>query len=85
VQASAEVFYQAATLMVVGMCFVFAFLGMLIVAIKTLIAPLASRYPDPIPESKLSDANTSQQQPTAVVAAISAAITQYRSMRTKTE
>jgi len=84
VQASAEVFYQAATLMVVGMCFVFSFLGMLIVAIKTLIAPLAKRYPDPIPE-QTNTANSGQQQPTAVVAAISAAITQYRSKRTKTE
>jgi len=85
VQTSAEVFYQAATLMVVGMCFVFAFLGMLIVAIKILIAPLATRYPDPIPEPKTNMANTGQQHPTAVVAAISAAITQYRSKQIKTK
>jgi len=85
VQTSAEVFYQAATLMAVGMCFVFAFLSLLIIAIKTLIAPLATRYPDPIPKQTVNTANAGQQHPTAVVAAISAAVTQYRNKRIKEE
>jgi len=74
VQESTDIFYQAATLMFVGMCFVFVFLGMLILAIKILIAPLASRFPDPIPENN----NNTDQQSTPVVAAITAAISQYR-------
>jgi oxaloacetate decarboxylase gamma subunit len=74
IDASTQVFSQAAILMMVGMGFVFAFLSLLIVAIKFLIAPLATRFPDLEPPNKVNHHKESQ----AVVAAISAAIKQYR-------
>ena len=79
-ETSTELFYQAATLMLVGMGFVYAFLGLLIIVIKTLIAPLAEKFPDPvvaIPPNNHPQVNQGQQSK-PVVAAISAAISQYR-------
>ncbi len=74
IDASAELFSQAAVLLMVGMGFVFAFLSLLILVIKWVISPLASRFPDPIPAND----NDNKQKPAAVIAAISAAISQYR-------
>jgi len=74
---STLLFSQAAVLMMVGMGFVFAFLSLLIVVIKLVISPLAIRFPDPVPAVK----NTSTKPNTessAIVAAISVAIKQYR-------
>ena len=66
--------------MLVGMGFVFAFLSLLIFVIKTLIAPLATRYPDNLPQAKpvKSTSTISADQSGSVVAAISAAVTRYR-------
>jgi len=75
--ASAQVFSQAVVLMVVGMGFVFAFLSLLIVVIKVFIAPLAQRFPDSV-NSIITTHKTPHTEATATVAAITAAISQYR-------
>lgn len=77
---SSQLFSQAATLMLVGMSFVFGFLGILIVAIKTLISPLASRFPDVAPKTVPKKVSTQVpgEQNAPIVAAISAAVSQYR-------
>jgi oxaloacetate decarboxylase gamma subunit len=77
---STSVFYEAATLMLVGMAFVYAFLSLLIVVIKTIIAPLGVRFPDPVvaPKAPQPVAPTHNQNDQSIVAAISAAVTQYR-------
>jgi oxaloacetate decarboxylase (Na+ extruding) subunit gamma len=79
-QDSPSIFYEAATLMLVGMVFVYAFLSILIVVIKTIIAPLGERFPDPIIEPKKtgSASPTQDHNDQSIVAAISAAVTQYR-------
>lgn len=62
------------------MVFVYVFLSLLIVVIKTIITPLGERFPDPVVAPKTtSSANPSQDQNNqSVVAAITAAVTQYR-------
>ena len=77
IEVSTQLYSQAATLMFVGMGFVFAFLGLLIVVIRLFISPLAKKYPDKIPQNSKTTHQTNGEQP-AVVAAITAAITQYR-------
>jgi oxaloacetate decarboxylase (Na+ extruding) subunit gamma len=79
-QESSQLFYQAATLMVVGMGFVYAFLGFLILVIKGLISPLAKYCPDEEKSQKLPESSqaTPLNQSSPVVAAISAAIARYR-------
>ena len=72
--ASAQLFSQAAVLLMVGMGFVFAFLSLLIVVIKVVITPLGMRFPDPEAKNKALETNNDS----SVVAAISAAIKQYR-------
>ncbi len=74
IEAATELFSQAAVLMMVGMGFVFAFLSLLILVIKFLISPLATRFPDPVEPAH----KDSSHQPTAVIAAISVAINKYR-------
>ncbi|MFK8011240.1 MAG: OadG family protein [Marinicellaceae bacterium] len=75
IEISNHLFSQAATLLFVGMGFVFAFLSLLIVVIHFFITPLAKRFPD----SQLkSNKPSTQQENTAVIAAISAAVSQYR-------
>ena len=66
--------------MLVGMSFVFAFLSLLILVIKTLISPLATRYPDNVPQTKpvKTGSSISADQSGSVVAAISAAVSRYR-------
>ena len=78
-------FIEAGTLMLAGMVFVFAFLSLLILFIKTVLAKLAVKFPDPVVPIR-SRAN--KQNNTAkvagggvspgVVAAISSAVTRYR-------
>ena len=80
-ETSSQLFSQAATLMLVGMCFVFAFLGILIVVIKVFIAPLAEKYPDKISTDRPSNKHPSTSQninDQTVLAVISAAINSYR-------
>ena len=74
-------FIEAGTLMIAGMIFVFAFLGLLVVFINSVLVRLAEKYPDPVPaasarprQTKVKDGDISPN----IVAAISAAVTQYR-------
>lgn len=77
IETSTQLFSQAATLMVVGMVFVFGFLGLMILVIKFLITPLAKRYPDIEPEVKRpTQANSTNDS--AIVAAITVAVNKYR-------
>ncbi len=81
IDASAQLFSKAAVLLMVGMAFVFVFLGLLIVIIKILITPLGNRFPDPLPPMKNVNTQINQnanQDEAKIVAAISAAINQYR-------
>ena len=66
--------------MLVGMGFVYTFLSMLIVVIKFLIAPLATKYPDPEPKARpiRMTSSSENESSTAIVAAISVAVSQYR-------
>jgi oxaloacetate decarboxylase (Na+ extruding) subunit gamma len=78
-----QLFVEAAILMLVGMLFVYTFLGILVVVIKTILAPLAVRFPDQASQAyrpanlKVHQAEHSTVSP-QVVAAISGAIAQYR-------
>ena len=78
-----ELFIEAGTLMLAGMVFVFTFLGILVVIINTVLAPLAQRFPDQVAyapkktSNKKSSATNTGVSPN-VVAAISAAVAQYR-------
>ncbi len=76
--SSAQLFSQAAVLLMVGMAFVFAFLSVLIIAIKFVITPIGQRFPDPIPVDKANMANQQSTDSRATIAAISVAIQQYR-------
>jgi oxaloacetate decarboxylase gamma subunit len=77
-------FVEAGTLMFAGMVFVFAFLGVLIIFINTVLARLAVKYPDavvapPSRSSKKSKSKTAAGEISpAVVAAISGAVKRYR-------
>ena len=74
-------FIEAGTLMIAGMIFVFAFLGLLVVFINSVLARLAEKYPDPVPAASARPARPAKQDGEIspnVVAAISAAVTQYR-------
>jgi oxaloacetate decarboxylase gamma subunit len=78
-----ELFVEAGTLMLAGMVFVFAFLGLLIIFINTVLVRLAKKYPDAIVENKTQRKKNNKKQDDkgvspSVVAAISSAVTQYR-------
>ena len=75
-----ELFYQAGTLMLVGMAFVYAFLMLMIFVIQYIITPLGKKFGTEIAPNQLVKAslNTNDSQP-QVIAAISAAVKQYRS------
>ena len=75
IEVSTQLFSQAATLMFVGMGFVFAFLGLLIVVIRFFITPLAKKYPDKVPQIAKTTQNNDQS---SIVAAITVAINKYR-------
>ncbi|TDR18469.1 OadG family protein [Marinicella litoralis] len=76
-EVSTQLFSQAAVLMMVGMGFVFAFLSVLILIIKVVISPLANRFPDSVQTDNRIH-STATTESSATVAAITAAITQYR-------
>lgn len=76
-----SVLLEAGTLMLVGMVVVFLFLTMLIGAIK-LLTKFAEAYPDkvtPAPARVPQQHNNSNQTSPQVIAAISAAVKQYKS------
>jgi len=78
-----QLFFEAGTLMLVGMVFVYSFLGLLVLIINKILAPLAKAYPDPViqPKRKISNAKTPQLDSgvsPAIVAVISAAVSCYR-------
>jgi oxaloacetate decarboxylase gamma subunit len=74
---STQLFSQAATLMVVGMAFVFAFLGLMIFVIKFLITPLAKKFPD-VEDGPKKTAQLEKNQKASIVAAITIAVNKYR-------
>jgi len=80
-------FIEAGTLMLAGMVFVFGFLGLLVIFIKTVLAKLAVKFPDAVitqknqPKAKRSlNKNESPVKGVSpqVVAAITSAVSQYR-------
>ena len=78
-----QLFTQAGTLMLAGMVFVFAFLGLLVVFINTVLVKLAKTYPDPIiqrnsPRNLTNKKESHDGVSPSIVAAISSAVTQYR-------
>ncbi|GLX81427.1 OadG family transporter subunit [Thalassotalea eurytherma] len=79
-------FIEAGTLMIAGMVFVFAFLGILVVFINTVLVPLSKKFPDPQPTHKpkklTKTAKVEGIQPN-VVAAISAAVSNFRQKHNK--
>jgi oxaloacetate decarboxylase gamma subunit len=77
IESTSQLFSQAATLMGVGMAFVFLFLSLMILVIKYLITPLAKKFPDPLPQVKKPN-NSSKTQNASIVAAISVAVKKYR-------
>jgi len=82
-----ELFIEAGTLMLTGMVFVFAFLGLLVVFINAVLAKLAIKYPDAVAQAKPARALKSKKSSNGisadVVAAISSAVHQYRTQHNK--
>ncbi len=83
-----QLFVEAGTLMLAGMVFVFAFLGLLVIFINNVLTKLAIKFPDPVvqpkPARKASNKkNTNEGLSPSVVAAISSAVNQYRSKHNK--
>ncbi len=78
-----HLFTEAGTLMLAGMVFVFAFLGILVVFIKFVLAPLANKFPDKQPTSRAPVKTASKKfgLESGTVAAIGAAVSQYRKQR----
>ena len=79
-----HLFMEAGTLMLTGMVFVFAFLGLLIIFINTILAKLAVKFPDQIvapskrANKKTTKKNADGELSPSIVAAISSAVTNYR-------
>jgi oxaloacetate decarboxylase gamma subunit len=74
-----ELLLEAAVLMITGMVVVFVFLTMLIFTIKGM-SSLLLRFQDPVIDTALT--HTAQNQlPSSHVAAIAAAVKQYREKR----
>lgn len=83
-----HLFAEAGALMIAGMVFVFAFLGLLIIFINSVLVKLADKFPDPVVQSSSHRGMRKKSTPndgnsTPIVAAISAAVTQYRQQHRK--
>ena len=72
-----DLLIEAAYLMAVGMCVVFIFLGCLIGAMN-VIAWLVGKMPEPEAKLARQSPSTEPQLSASVVAAITAAVHQYR-------
>ena len=78
-----QLFVEAGTLLLAGMAFVFAFLGMLVIFINTVLNRLSVKYPDAVSKTNpqrvaSSKQNASKSISPNVVAAISSAVKSYR-------
>ncbi|MBA6264769.1 MAG: oxaloacetate decarboxylase gamma subunit [Colwellia sp.] len=78
-----QLFIEAGTLMLAGMVFVFAFLGLTIVFINVVLKRLAIKFPDAVIQTRSTRSNQKTKQNVDgispnVVAAITSAVTQYR-------
>ena len=78
-----HLFVEAGTLMIAGMVFVFAFLGVLIVFINTVLVSLSKKYPDVVAQSTSARViKSNETQPDSIspniIAAISSAVNSYR-------
>jgi len=78
-----QLFLEAGTLLFSGMVFVFAFLGVLVIFINTVLVKLAIKFPDA--KKQLKTQRSAKQNNSGaegissnVVAAITVAVTQYR-------
>lgn len=84
-ESLSQLFTDAGTLMLAGMVFVFAFLGLLVIFINVVLAPLATKFPDAIPVAKKSTRSNKVGPKAGIdsstVAAISSAVSQYRKQR----
>ena len=78
-----QLFLEAGTLLVTGMVSVFAFLGLLVIFINTVLAKLAIKFPDAVVQTRPQRSTKQKKAITQgvspeVVAAITSAVTQYR-------
>jgi oxaloacetate decarboxylase gamma subunit len=78
-----QLFVEAGTLMLAGMVFVFAFLGLTIIFINVVLKRLAIKFPDAVIQTRSTRSNQKTKQNVDgispnVVAAITSAVTQYR-------
>jgi len=83
-----QLFLEAGTLLFTGMVFVFAFLGLLVIFINTVLAKLAIKFPDPVVQSKpqrptKQKSNAAKGISPNVVAAITSAVSQYRQQQSQ--
>lgn len=81
-ESLSQLFTEAGTLLLAGMIFVFAFLGLLVVFIKVVLSPLGVKFPDAQPvarkPAKPKGAGKKAGIDSGTVAAIGAAVSQYR-------
>jgi oxaloacetate decarboxylase gamma subunit len=83
-----QLFVEAGTLMLAGMVFVFAFLGLMIIFINVVLKRLAIKFPDAVVQTRSTRSNQKTKQNVDgispnVVAAITSAVTQYRKQHNK--
>lgn len=83
-----QLFLEAGTLLFTGMVFVFAFLGSLVIFIKTVLAKLAIKFPDAVVQTRTQrptkqKGNTAKGISPNVVAAITSAVSQYRQQQSQ--
>ncbi|GLX85110.1 hypothetical protein tloyanaT_13620 [Thalassotalea loyana] len=84
-ESLSQQFIEAGTLMFAGMVFVFLFLGILVIFINAVLVPLSKKFPDPQPVQKPTPTKSAQVQGIQpnVVAAISAAVANFRQKHNK--
>jgi len=83
-----QLFLEAGTLLFTGMVFVFAFLGLLVIFINTILAKLAIKFPDAVVQTNhqrptKQKSNTAKGISPNVVAAITSAVSQYRQQQSQ--